>query len=248
MNQKNVDIVFAIDTSESMRPCINGLSKNLEKIIVPFQSYGFNVRFGLLGYSVGKSSSGGFVAQVNTLSGGLESIYKPSNQGDSLFTNNPKLFSDKIKSLEQVLQGDENHLFALDMAFDFPFGPVSTTRRVVCLFSDERIEDGFLGEWDPKIIVSMLCKKAMARRIMLYMALPESSLLDDLSAIPSSHIESINGGDGLASIDFSKLLIQMGKSISVTSLQGNEGCFEIGVHGQKDWGFVSQATFREFKK
>lgn len=247
MKQKNVDIVFAIDISESMRPCIDGLSKNLDKIIAPFQGYEFNVRFGLLGYSVGKGLNEGFVANVITLAGGLFSIYKPQGQEGELFTDNPKLFSENIKNLGQLLRGDENHLFALDSAFDFPFGPVSNTRRVVCLFSDESIEDGFLGDWDPKLIVSKLCKKAMARRIMLYMALPESSLLDELSAIPNSHIEAVKGGDGLASIDFCKLLNQMGKSISVTSLQGYESDYEKAIHGQKDWVSASQVTFREFK-
>lgn len=247
MKQKNVDIVFAIDISESMRPCIDGLAKNLDKIIIPFQGYDFNVRFGLLGYSVGKGSKGEFVTQVITLSGGLFSVYGSEGQVGELFTSDPKMFSDKIKSLSKLLQGDENHLFALDTAFDFPFGPVGSTRRVVCLFSDEKIEDGFLFEWDTNLIVSKLCKKAMARRIMLYMALPESSLLDDISAIPNCHIESVKGGDGLASIDFSKLLNQMGKSISITALQGNEGEYEKGLHGQKNWVTISQATFREFK-
>jgi hypothetical protein len=248
VKSKNVDIVFAIDISESMRPCIDGLSKNLDKIILPFQGYGFNLRFGLLGYSVGKGPKGEFVTMAITLSeGGLFTIYKPQQKTEDLFTDNPKLFSEKIKSLSQHLQGDENHLFALDTAFDFPFGPVGDTRRVVCLFSDEKIEDGFLFEWDPKVMVSKLCKKAMARRIMLYMALPESPLLDDISAIPNCHIETVKGGDGLSSLDFSKLLGQMGKSISITSLQGQEGEYEKGLHGQKDWGSISQATFREFK-
>ena len=231
MKPTTVEIVFLIDTSESMRPCIEGLSKNLDQLILPFQGYNFKLRFGLLGYSIGKTTTGGMLISSVTLDGDLSTIYTNS---PLLFTDNAQEFSQKIKSL--TVAGDENHLLALDCAFDFPFGPVHSTRRVVCLFSDEKIEDGMIGNPDPHLVVEKLCKKAMARKILLYMALPGSALLDDLAAIPCAQIEPVIGGDGLKSINFSKLLSQMGKSISVSSLQGNEGAYDRAIHGQDNMG------------
>lgn len=231
MKPTTVEIVFAIDTSESMRPCLEGLSKNLDKLILPFQGHNFNVRYGLLGYSVGKTDSGGLLVSTVTLDGDLTSIYENSKK---LFTDNPKEFSQKIKQLE--LAGDENHLIALDCAFDFPFGPVNTTRRVVCLFSDEKIEDGAIRADLAEQIVEKLMEKATARRILLFMALPESPLLQLLGQIRYAEIQKVNGGDGLSSLNFSSLLESMGKSISISSIQGQEKEYEKAIHGQDKWG------------
>ena len=237
MKPTNVEIVFAIDTSESMRPCIEGLSKNIDRLIQPFQGYNFNVRFGLLGYSVGKNDSGGFLISTVTLDGDLTSIYENSKK---LFTDNPKEFSQKIKELQ--LAGDENHLIALDCAFDFPFGPVNNTRRVVCLFSDEKIEDGAIKADLAEQIIEKLMEKATARKILLFMALPESPLLQLLGQIRYAEIQKVNGGDGLASLNFSSLLESMGKSISISSIQGQEKEYERAIHGQDKWG-TSNGSF-----
>ena len=231
MGPTTVEIVFAIDTSESMRPCIEGLSKNLDKLILPFKGYNFKVRYGLFGYAVGKSDTGGYIYPTVTLNGDMFSIYQ---NPDGLFTENAKEFSQKIKQLN--LAGDEDHLFALDCAFDFPFGPVNNTRRVVCLFSDERIEDGTIRKENVEAVVEKLMEKATARRILLFMALPESPLLNLLGQIRYSQIQKVNGGDGLASLNFSSLLESMGKSISVASIQGQEREYEKAIYGQTTWG------------
>ena len=44
---KNVDIVFVIDASGSMRPCFEGLANNMDEIVRPLQGYNLNVRLGL---------------------------------------------------------------------------------------------------------------------------------------------------------------------------------------------------------
>lgn len=230
MGPTTVEIVFAIDTSESMRPCLEGLSKNLDKLILPFQGHNFKVRYGLFGYAVGRSDTGGYIYPTVTLNGDLFSIYQnPSG----VFTENAREFSQKIKQLN--LAGDEDHLFALDCAFDFPFGPVANTRRVVCLFSDEKIEDGAIRKDNSEIIVEKLMEKATARRILLFMALPESPLLSLLGQIRYSQIQKVNGGDGLASLNFSSLLEAMGKSISISSIQGQEKEYEKAIYGQDKW-------------
>jgi hypothetical protein len=230
MKASVVELVFVIDTSESMRPCLEGLARNLDQIVQPLQGFNWKVRFGLVALSMGKADGGAMAVRGVTLAGDVGVIYQESS---ALFTEDAAGFAAKVRGLE--LGGDENHLIALDCAFDFPFGPLDKTRRVVALFSDERIEDGMLGPIPIEGSIEKLAEKATARRIMLFAALPSSPALDQLGGIPCSQIEPVTGGDGLASVNFSKLLEQMGKSISVSSLQGHEGTYERGIFGQQQW-------------
>ena len=229
MKPKIVEIVFVIDASESMRPCFEGLAANLDQIVQPLQGFNFKVRLGLVGMSVGKSGCGGKVFQVTTLAGGYNTVYPAS---PNLFTEDGEAFSAKLRSLE--LSGDEHHLIALDFALDFPFGPLETTRRVVALFSDEKVEDGLVCEEEMKKIPELLTK-LMARRIMLFAALPGSPALEALATVDRCQVEPVQGGDGLASVNFSKLLGQMAKSISGASLQGAEDPYQKAVFGQDKW-------------
>lgn len=238
MSAKIVEIVFVIDTSGSMRPCFDGLVANLDSVVRPLQGFDFEVRMGLVGCKVLKNTgSDGRVVCIETLDGGgLGRIY--SSQDARLFTADAPTFSCALKALTAALEGDENHLIALDCALDYPFGPLGTTRRVVALFSDERIEDGFvtkadLGKVDP------LVDKMMARRIQFFGALPMSPALEQLASADGCQVEAVNSGDGLASVNFGKLLGQMAKSISGTSLQGLESPYQRALFGQDKWGTTS---------
>jgi hypothetical protein len=44
MPAQNVDLVFVIDSSESMQPCFDALRTHLDKIIQPMQGYVSKVR------------------------------------------------------------------------------------------------------------------------------------------------------------------------------------------------------------
>lgn len=230
MSAKTVEVVFVIDASESMRPCFDGLTRNLESLLKPLQGFNFDARLGLVALNVGRKSAGGRVIGTYTMAGDEEPIY--GRQHGDLFTSSPDTFLRRLR--EVTLQGDEHGLMALDMALDHPFGPVNTTRRVVALFSDERIEDGAVSEEDVRKLPALL-QKVAARRILLFGALPGSPLLDELASADRSQFETVSGGDGLAAVDFSKLLGQMAKSISVASLQGDEGDFARALWGQDRW-------------
>ena len=229
---KKVDLVFVIDASESMRPCLKGLAEHLNDVLRPLQGQAMDVRFGLVACSVGAGSSGGRVVRLTSLGGDcLEHLYGGNGTSpEGLFTTDPAALSRSLASLE--LGGDENHLLALDCAFDFPFGPVSTTRRVVALFSDEKVEDGLLESEEIRLVIPELIQKMAARRILFFGSLPGSPALDALGSAEGAQIEPVKGGDGLASVDFSKLLAQMAKTISICSLQGNEGTFKKALYGQ----------------
>lgn len=234
MKPTSVDIVFVLDSSESMRPCFEGLASNLEKIVAPLQGFGFAVRLGLVAMRVGRSPSGGGVFCLSTLMPDEERAVEHVRDGaPGLFTTDHAKFLAAIRSLK--LEGDEQQLLGLDFALDYPFGPVATTRRVVALFSDEPLEGGFLAaEFSARI--PDLVAKIMARRVQLFAAMPSSDALDQLGAADAAQIEPVQGGDGLAGVDFGKLLTQMAKSISAASMQATTENFKKGTFGQYEWG------------
>jgi hypothetical protein len=245
MPPKNVDIVFVIDASDSMKPCFSSLAKHLDCLLQPLQGYAFNIRFGVLTHSVGKSEDGSRVFDIRTLSGNtlnaIKAIYQPSSgfldilQGDAsrLFTSDPSRVKSFLESVD--LSGDEHSLIALDIALDFPFGDLSTTRRVIALFSDEKIEDGLVIRTDLGKIPDLI-EKIHARHMQLFAAIPLSEAAEQLAEADRSEIESVDGGDGLASVNFEQLFKQMAKSISVSSQQtAYEPTYKRAIFGQDGW-------------
>lgn len=230
----NVDLVLVIDTSASMRPCIDGLRTHLRDLLKPMQGYVAKVRFGLVGLSA-SMSNGEILYVPATLAGGLESIeqlYATPNQY-GFFTEDP---DEVIKRLEELtISGDEDNLVALDLAMDHPFGPSDTHKRVIALFSDEKLEtgvrrSGLLGT------IPQVLEKLHARRIKLFCAMPYSDAAQQLAEANGSEIEDIGNAAGLASVDFKMLLTQMGKSISVSNLQGTSTEeFTPALYGQNTW-------------
>jgi hypothetical protein len=228
-----VDLVLVIDTRSSMRPCIEQLKMHLKELIKPMQGQVGRVRFGLVGLSA-SAKDGAVVYVPRTLAGDTESIgwlYGGDAQREFL-TGDPDKVIARLDTF--TVTGDEDNLVALDIALDHPFGPVSTTKRVVALFSDEKLEAGAqrtaIKEYIPRIV-----EKLHARRIKLFCAMPYSDAAQQLSEANGSEIEDV-GGQGLSTVDFKALLGQMGKSISVSSLQGAlEEKYERALFDQDEW-------------
>ena len=240
MKPSTVELVFVLDASESMRPCFEGLANNLQQVVNPLQTLGLKVRLGFIAMRVGNNSSGdGGVVHVESInasdaSDSASDVIASILSGDlGLFTEGNALFISKMRALE--LGGDEHQLLALDCALDFPFGPMVNTRRVVAMFSDETIEDGFFG---PAVVetIPAIVTKIMARRIQFFAALPSSPALEALGSADCAQIEPVQGGEGLANVNFSKLLGQMAKSISCASLQAGTENYQKGLFGQYEWG------------
>ena len=232
MPAQNVEIVFVIDTSDSMQPYIDALKSNLERLILPLQQSGLNVRFGLVAHSV----TGENIYTISFLkpcsSAFLKSFYEGQYDIDDFFTDDPRHFISVLDGL--VTQGGEHTPMGLDFALDYPFGPLSSTRRVVAFFSDERIEDGEMAPgWEDKI--SKLVDKAMARKIMLFGYIPESPAALQLSEAERSEMTFWDCRD-IHQIDFAKLLAGMGKSISVSSIQATgEPDYPKALFDQDKW-------------
>ena len=233
MKPSTVELVFVLDASESMRPCFEGLANNLQQVVNPLQTLGLKVRLGFIAMRVGNATGGGGVIATASINSASDPIALIASGDPGLFTEDNALFSSKMRALE--LGGDEHQLLALDCALDFPFGPMVNTRRVVAMFSDETIEDGFLGDSVVEKIPAIVTK-IMARRIQFFAALPSSPALEALGSADCAQIEPVQGGEGLANVNFSKLLGQMAKSISCASLQAGPENYQKGLFGQYELG------------
>ncbi len=246
MPAPNVDLVFVIDASESMKPCIDGLRENIKSLLQPMQGYISKTRFGVITHSVGiDAEDGASVYRIRTLAGpGLSPIYgEPSDSHDPqnrFLTDNVNTLIEFLDNID--LSGDEDSLLALDCALDFPFGPIENTKRVVALFSDETFETGVFSK-DYQSKIPELINKIQARHIQLFAAMPDGDAIQELAEVDRSEVELIQGGDGLASVDFHLLLGQMGKSISASMLQSTgEGQYKRGLFNQENFGATSGHT------
>lgn len=243
MNPQNVDLVLLVDSSESMRPCFAALREHLKDLLYPLQQANFKVRFGLVAYAAAPGPGGPIYD--HTFVGGsgpemIQKLYSPQVNANDFFTNDPAVVARVLGGLEA--QGNEDTLLALDIAADFPFGPPDSTRRVIALFTDEPLEAGVL-EAQPVAKIPELIQKLMSRRIQLFVSAPFSGALEQLGSLDRAEIEAVDGGDGLKAVDFKKLLAQMGKSISVSSLQmGAEPVWKKAIFGQDRWGVNRSIT------
>ena len=237
MKPQNVDLVLLVDSSESMRPCFAQLREHLKDLIYPLQQGNFKVRIGLVAYAAAPGAAG--PVYDHTFIGGsgpemIQKLYSASANPADFFTSDPLVVARVLGSLEA--QGNEDTLLALDIAADFPFGPPDATRRVIALFTDEPLEAG-VSEAQPVAKIPDLIQKLMSRRIQVFASAPFSDALEQLGSLDRAEIEAVDGGDGLKSVDFRKLLAQMGKSISVSSLQmGPEPAWRKAIFGQDRWG------------
>jgi hypothetical protein len=212
------------------------LREHLKDLLYPMQQANFRVRFGLVAYAAGRDATG--PVYDHTFIGGsgpemMAKLYGPNPSGEDFFTADPAKVAAVLGGLHA--QGNEDTLLALDIAADLPFGPPESTRRVIAVFTDEPLEQG-IGEQEPVAMVPQLVQKLMSRRIQIFASAPLSPALEELGSVARSEIEPVEGGDGLQSVDFGKLLAQMGKSISISSLQmGAEPAWSKALFGQDRW-------------
>ena len=243
MAAQNVDIVFVVDASESMSPCFEQLRKHFQSLLAPLRQAKFKARFGLVAHAAGRDR-GGIVYDHHFIGGAghsfLKDLYGQSPRASDFFTDDPDKFCQVLQSLKP--QGNENTLLALDIALDFPFGSLQNTKRVVAVLSDEKLEDGIEGDV-PISKIPELVQKIQARHVQLFASMPSSDGANLLAEVDRSEFEPVDGGDGLARVDFKLLLGQMGKSISIPSLQTvGEPLFKRALFGQDAWGSERSAS------
>lgn len=252
MGANKVDILFVVDASDSMSPCFQKLRDNLRRFILPLSQASFEIRFGLLAYNAG--GDGRRAIYEHTFIGGnapnlVKDLYAPNIDINKYFTTDANKFLAMLDSVRT--QGDENTPLALDIASDFPFNTPDESRRVIALFSNEKLETGIL-ENEPLAKFQQVLQKIAKRKIALYAYLPASNAAAMMTRLPKSIIKSVDeGANCWDTLDFGQMMEQMGKSISVSSLQmTREPEYQKAIYGQNTWDtsvFVGEGDARRDK-
>jgi hypothetical protein len=241
-----VDVVFCLDASGSMAPCIDAVRKNLDVFLAALAGDAnrkIECRIDFLAHCCGED--GGLVRSVSLNKSGVDlitALYGQAAKPDAFFTTDRDAVGRALQRID--VYGDEAMLIALDMALDFPWRPQAGCHRVVVMLTDEPLEANAIWPMQQAKLDAII-DKVQKLGVRLYVVGPASPGLDTLAeADKCIYQKSSQSHDGLGSIDFSKVLQQIGKSVSVSILQGRP---DVGVRralfGQDEW-VASNDTIR----
>ena len=239
MPARKVDVVFCLDTSDSMKPCIDAVRTNIGKLIDQLRNAQFEWRIDFVAHCM----PGRGIYRTLSLGGDTcELLYHNDFGAYGFFTTDIEQFKKKLTHL--TVAGDEDMLCALDFALDFPFGPAYETQRVVILISDEPFETNEESAFErSKTKVKDIMEKIRARHITFLAVMPvrEGGVAEQLSMVDRAEITPIEENDlGLSNVDMGDLLSQLGKSISVSIMQSSdEEPFQRALFNQDRWGVSS---------
>jgi hypothetical protein len=233
-----VDVVFCLDASGSMAPCIDAVRKNLDAFLDALAGDAnrkIDCRLDFLVHSCGED--GNLVRSKSLNKSGedlIRALYGQSPQPSAFFTTDRNAIRDALRNVD--VYGDEAMLIALDMALDYPWRPQAGCHRVVVLLTDEPLEANAVWAAQQSKLDAII-DKVQKLGVKLYLVGPESKGLNTLAeADKCLYQKATQTYDGLGSIDFNKVLGQIGKSVSASVLQGRP---ETGVRralfGQDQW-------------
>lgn len=237
------DIVFCIDASGSMKPCIDAVRDNIEKLLEGLQAdvqTTWDVRFDFLAFHDSKDGVHWYRSVTMEACPLIDAIYKSGDRG-KLFTKDLAAFKAGLKEIE--VEGDEEQLLALDIAIDYPWRPSDGCHRVVVLLTDESVETGVFVE-EQKSKIDTLIAKVMDKRIKLFVVAPESDGFYRLaSADRCEYDDSGAENGGLKNIDFSKMMTAIGKSVSVAQTYAGANSEPHPSFDQMEWSPTSGGDF-----
>lgn len=154
MSTKGVaDVVFVIDASNSMSPCIDAVRKHIGSFVEGITSnpqVTWDWRMDFLAHQTGQGDSGSLVFLMQSVfyEDGMSlvtNLYHSSRQGARFFIKSQTEF---INALGRIrVKGDETPLIALDTALDYPWRPSQSCHRVVIFLTDEPFETGTGLDW-----------------------------------------------------------------------------------------------------
>ena len=240
------DVVFCIDVSTSMEPCIAGVKDNIGAFLDGLTSSrqeAWDLRFDYAAHCAGEGA--GFPQWSLFNDALIPALYWPHVGGGRYFTTDVAELRRGLGRLGCV--GDEAPLVGLDSALDFPWR--ERCHRVVVMLTDEPFESGIFQE--PQLaVLDALIEKMQALRVMLFLVAPASPTYETLAeADRCEWIEIDKVGDGLASVDFRKVLSHIGKSVSASNAnQGPAKTVQRGIFGQATWIEGTNPVTKEDRK
>ena len=237
------DIVFCIDASGSMKPCIDAVCDNIEKLLEGLQTdvqTTWDVRFDFLAFHDSKDGVHWYRSMSLAACPLIDAIYKHGNQS-GIFTKDLAAFKAGLKGIE--VEGEEEQLLALDIAMDYPWRPSDGCHRVVVLLTDEPVETGVCVE-DQKSKIDALISKVMDKRIKLFIVAPESDGFYRLSAADRCEYDD-SGAErgGLRNVDFSKMMAAIGKSVSVAQTYAGANSEPRPCFDQMEWSATDSVNW-----
>jgi hypothetical protein len=244
MSTKGIaDIVFCLDASGSMQPCIDAVKSHIEEFLAGLKSNGqmqWDWRLDFIAHHA-EDQCGSAIFSHTSLSCSdmdlIDRLYRNSGNAAS----NKAFFTSELKDFKKGLEkirviGDEAPLVALDFCLDLPWRATEGCHRVVILMTDEPFESGAAQAFQQSRFDD-LRKKIMALKVMLFIVAPQSSVFNELSAVDKSEYEVVDDrGNGLSTVDFRKVLTYIGKSISASApSQQRAAAVERGLYNQTNW-------------
>jgi len=238
------DIVFCIDVSISMDPCLEGVCEHVGKLVEGLASNGqtdWDVRFDFLAFSDGMEGACTGITNHfyrSVFQNSVEIIRAIYHNGDK-----QKFFTRDVKKFKKAL-GDtgtfysQQHPQALDIAADFPWRPSDSCHRVIILLTDDiscrRSDNLFTQER-----LDALVNKIQRKRIKLFMVAPEDPFYGTLGSIDRSVYDPCPSRNLTPeSIDFKELLSNIGKSVSTSQYVDNGDTEPEPIYGQQNWPLV----------
>lgn len=230
------DIVFCIDASGSMKPCLDAVCENIERLLEGLQSDAqttWDVRFDFLAFHDSKDGVHWYRSVAMESCPLIESIYRNGPGKSTLFTKDLAAFKAGLKGI--AVEGEEQQLLALDIAMDYPWRPSDGCHRVVVLLTDEPVETGVAVD-SQTAKVDALIAKAMDKRIKLFVIAPESEAFYRLSSADRCEYDD-SGAErgGLRNVDFGKMMTAIGKSVSVAQTYAGANSEPRPSFDQMEW-------------
>ncbi|MDR1817975.1 MAG: VWA domain-containing protein [Puniceicoccales bacterium] len=241
-HRATADIVFVLDASDSMEPMLEGVKESIGKLADTLRfdlSRDWDFRLDFLAHACGNDR---FLCR---------SVRMDVSVLDALYLGNPVLasrcFTQSVIEFKQALAevrtgGDEMPLAALDIALDYPWRDARECRRAVVLLTDEAVETG-INVAAQRAHVPELVNKIHAKRVKLFIVAPESEIFYRLAMADGCEYEVVpDSGNGLAGLDFSKLMESVGKSVSASQsvLPGDDA--PLPLFGQERWRATGDET------
>ena len=217
----------------------------------------WDLRFDFLTYATGTTAGGATAFNFGSIhregQGLIDGLYRPtatrpdanSPVGEGpFFTRDAAALATAMAAVAAA--GEEATLIALDTALDYPWRPAGGGHRVVILMTDEPLETNVLVAEQVERLPALIDKLGRLG-VALHLVAPDSAGFDRLSAADRSEYDVVDASnDGLARLDFAKVLRQIGKSVSVSApADGGEGAGRPEpLFGQQQWVAGGASTFQ----